>query len=106
MEHSSGERQSSTDSFLRTFLLILLLLNTLVNLFVSKPTVFDLLRIKKLERELDSEIKKEIERNRKLKSMYEFMVRHPKEFKEMFIREYLLKIKKGERIYPLPEKMK
>ncbi len=109
MEHSSGERKSFTDSFIRTFLLALflvLLLNTVVNLFVSKPTVFDLLRIKELEKELDSEIRKEIEKNRRLKSMYEFMVRHPKEFKEMFIREYLLKIKKGERIYPLPEKMK
>ena len=109
MERSSGEKKSSTDSFIKDFLFVLLfvlLLNTFANLFLSKPTVFDLLRLKVLEKELDKRIKEELEKNRRLKNIYEFMKKNPKEFKEMFIREYLLKIKRGERIHPLPENLK
>ena len=109
MERSSGERKSSTDSFVKNFLYVLLfvlLLNTFANLFLSKPTIFDLLRLKVLEKELDERIRKELNKNRRLQNVYEFMKNNPKEFKEMFIREYLLKIKRGERIHPIPEDLR
>ncbi|WP_461829170.1 hypothetical protein [Aquifex sp.] len=109
MGRSSGERKSSTDSFIKNFLYVLLfvlLLNTFANLFLSKPTVFDLLRLRVLEKELDKKIKEEINKNRRLQNLYEFMKNNPREFKEMFIREYLLKIKRGERIHPLPENLR
>ncbi len=109
MGRSSGEKKSSTDSFVKNFLYILLfvlLLNTFANLFLSKPTVFDLLRLRVLEKELDKKIKEELNKNRRLQNIYEFMKRNPREFKEMFIREYLLKIRKGERIHPLPENLR
>ena len=109
MEHSSGERKSSTDSFVKNFLYVLLfvlLLNTFANLFLSKPTIFDLLRLKVLEKELDERIREELNKNRRLQNVYEFMKNNPKEFKEMFIREYLLKIKRGERIHPIPEDLR
>ena len=109
MERSSGEKKSSTDSFVKNFLYVLLfvlLLNTFANLFLSKPTIFDLLRLKVLEKELDERIRKELNKNRRLQNVYEFMKNNPKEFKEMFIREYLLKIKRGERIHPIPEDLR
>ncbi len=109
MGRSSGERKSSTDSFIRNFLYVLLfvlLLNTFANLFLSKPTLFDLLRLRVLEKELDEKIKEELKKNRRLQNIYEFMRNNPREFKEMFIREYLLKIKRGERIHPLPEDLR
>jgi len=48
---------------------------------------------------MDEKIKKEIKENFRLKALYEEIRKNPKEVKERFIREYLFKIKKGEKIY-------
>lgn len=109
MGRSSGEKKSSTDSSVKTFLyllLLVLLLNTFANLFLSKPTVFDVLRLKVVEKELDKRINEKLEENRRLQALYEFIENNPEEFKEMFVREYLLKIGQGERIHPLPKELR
>ncbi len=109
MERSSGERKSFTDSFVKKVLyatLFLLLLNTFSNLFLSKPTLFDLLRLKVLEKELNKRIKIELNKHKKLENIHKLIQSNPKEFKEMFVREYLLKIKKGEKIHPLPKELR
>lgn len=102
MEPSSGEGKNFQNSFHKKLFLLfffLLLINTFVNLFITKPNIFDLLRLSKLNRKMDEKIKKEIKENLRLKALYEEIRKNPKEVKERFIREYLFKIKKGEKIY-------
>ncbi|RUM30037.1 MAG: hypothetical protein DSY42_05270 [Aquifex sp.] len=102
MEQSSGAGRNFQSSFHeKVFLLLfsLLLINTFVNLFITKPNIFDLVRLSKLNREMDEKIKREIKENLRLRALYEEIRRNPKEVKERFIREYLFKIKEGEKIY-------
>ena len=102
MEQSSGAGRNFQSSFhKKVFLLLfsLLLINTFVNLFITKPNIFDLVRLSKLNREIDEKIKREIKENLRLRALYEEIRRNPKEVKERFIREYLFKIKEGEKIY-------
>ncbi|WP_461832249.1 hypothetical protein [Aquifex sp.] len=106
MEQFSGERRSSTDSSLRRILklfLLLLLLNTFVNLFISKPTVFDLIKLRNLKDKLSMNIKAELKKREKLESLYNELKRNPKGVKERFIREYLFKVKEGEKIIIINE---
>ncbi|GAB6065875.1 hypothetical protein JCM9492_09670 [Aquifex pyrophilus] len=106
MEQSSGEGRSSTDSSLKKILklfLFVLLLNTFVNLFISKPTIFDLIKLRSLKKEVAENIKKELKKREKLESLYNELKRNPKEVKERFIREYLFKIKEGEKIIIINE---
>ncbi|WP_164930605.1 hypothetical protein [Aquifex aeolicus] len=107
MEQSSGEGKSSTGSLpkkiLQTFL-FLLLINTFVNLFLSKPTIFDLIKLKKLREELSQKTKIELSKRRKLEFLKSELERNPKEFMEMLIRDYLMKVKKGENVILIKEK--
>jgi len=105
MSRPSGEGRSFSDTFgekLFLFFFLLLLLNTVVNLFFTKPSLFDLLRLKESERELEEKIKKEKEKNERLKALVTLLKKNPSEIKELFIREYLLKIKKKEKLIPVP----
>ncbi|NPB06325.1 MAG: hypothetical protein GXO03_01845 [Aquificae bacterium] len=109
MERSSGVGRSFTDSFgekLFLFFVFLLFINLLVSLFFTKPSVFDLLRLKELERELEEKIKREYEKNERLKALVKLLKENPNELKEIFVRDYLYKIKKGERIVPLPPSLR
>ncbi len=109
MGRSSGEGRSSTDSFGRRLFglfFLVLLANTFVNLFVTKPNLFDLLRIKESERRLIEKIERERRRKEELLALEKMLRQNPREVKEMLIREYLLRLKKGERIVPLPEELR
>jgi len=109
MERFSGEGRSFSDSFgEKVFFLffLLLLLNTAVNLFFTKPSLFDLLRLKESERELEEKIKREREKNERLKALVKLLKKNPKELKELFVREYLMKVKGKERVLPLPKELR
>ncbi|RUM28340.1 MAG: hypothetical protein DSY32_04455 [Aquifex sp.] len=109
MERSSGEGRNSSSSLPKKILkafLFLLLINTFVNLFVSKPTVFDLVKLKSLKKELSEKTKREIYKRRKLELLKAKLERNPKEVMEMLVREYLMKVKKGEKVILIKEKRK
>jgi len=106
MEQSSGAgRNSQSSSHKKVFFLLffLLLINTFVNLFITKPNIFDLVRLSELNRKMDEKIKREVKENLRLRLLYEEIRKNPEEVKERFIREYLFKIKEGEKIYIIEE---
>jgi len=109
MEQSSGEGRSSTSSapkkILRLFFFVILI-NTFVNLFLSKPTVFDLIRIQKLKQELTQKTKKELDKRKKLEFLKREIERNPREVFDMLVREYLMKVKEGEEIVIIKKKGK
>jgi len=52
---------------------------------------------------MDEKIKREVKENLRLRLLYEEIRKNPEEVKERFIREYLFKIKEGEKIYIIEE---
>jgi len=93
-------RDSSLKKIFLPFLFVLLL-NTFVNIFVTKPNLFDIIELRKLSRELDRKIKQRLEENARLRALYKEIKENPQEVKERFVREYLFKLKEGEKVYLL-----
>jgi len=109
MGRSSGEGRSSGDSLiikrLAAGFLILALVNTAANLFLSELNVGRVIKLRHAIGKLDELTYTERGRNLKLKALYSRIKGNPKFYKEKFIREYLLMFKKGEKVIPLPEEM-
>ena len=109
MERYSGGKRNFIDSsgeLILKLLLLLLVVNTFVNLFISKPTIFDIIDYKIHEKEIERKIKEELEKNEKLKTLYKNVKRNPDYYMEIFVREYLWKFKRGEKVVPLPKELR
>ena len=109
MEHSSGAGKSSGDfriiKLLAYAFLVLSLMNTFSNLFLSDLNLKKVLQLKLAASRLEKLISAEKERNLKLRAIHSRIKSDPKFYKEKFVREYLLMFKKGEKVVPLPREL-
>jgi len=85
--------------------LILSLINTIANLFISDLNLYRVTKLKQASMRLESLIKVEKQRNEGLRAVSSRIRKNPVFYKEKFVREYLLMFRKGEKVVPLPREL-
>ncbi len=85
--------------------LLLAVVNTIANLFLSDLNVGKVLTLRHATGKLEELTYAERGRNLKLKAIHARIKRNPRFYKEKFVREYLLMFKKGEKVIPLPREL-
>ena len=109
MERSSGAEKNSRDFLIIKRLaygfLLLALVNTFSNLFLSDLNVYRVTKLKQASMRLERLIEIEKQRNDDLLAIFSRIKENPVFYKEKFVREYLLMFRKGEKVVPLPREL-
>ncbi len=109
MERGSGAEKSSSDfltiKYLAYTFLLLALVNTVSNLFLSELNLRKVLQLKDATSRIEKLIEVEKGENLRLRAIYSRIRTNPEFYKEKFIREYLLMFREGEKVIPLPKEL-
>jgi hypothetical protein len=85
--------------------LLLALVNTFANFFLSELNLKKVLQLKMASKRLTELIEIERGKNVELRAIHSRISRNPRFYKEKFVREYLLMFKEGEKVIPLPKEL-